>query len=204
MENIKDEVSKYYNEKIKEHGASSKGVDWNGIESHNLRFEQLTKIIEADASSIIDYGCGYGAIIDYLDTKYKNFRYTGFDIASEMIDAGNKKYANRNNISFHQKLDTIKKHDYCIASGIFNVRLKNNDADWEAYIIATLHEMNNICTKGFSFNILTSYSDKEYMRDYLYYAKPDWLFDYCKRNFSKKIALLHDYELYEFTILVRK
>ncbi|MFM2048286.1 MAG: hypothetical protein RI955_834 [Bacteroidota bacterium] len=204
MENIKDEVSKYYNEKIKEHGASSKGVDWNGIESHNLRFEQLTKIIEADASSIIDYGCGYGAIIDYLDTKYKNFKYTGFDIASEMIDAGNKKYANRKNISFHQKLDTIEKHDYCIASGIFNVRLKNNDADWEAYILATLHEMNNLCTKGFSFNILTSYSDKEYMRDYLYYAKPDWLFDYCKRNFSKKIALLHDYELYEFTILVRK
>lgn len=204
MENIKYEVSKYYNEKIKEHGASSKGVDWNGIESHNLRFEQLTKIIEAEGSSIIDYGCGYGAIIDYLDTRYNNFRYTGFDIASEMIDAGNKKYANRANISFHQKLDTIEKQEYCIASGIFNVRLKNSDTDWESYILATLNEMNNICTKGFSFNILTSYSDKEYMRDYLYYAKPDWLFDYCKRNFSRKVALLHDYELYEFTILVRK
>jgi len=30
------------------------------------------------------------------------------------------------------------------------------------------------------------------------------LFDYCKRTYSRDVALLHDYGLYEFTILVRK
>ncbi|MBM3138043.1 MAG: class I SAM-dependent methyltransferase, partial [Chloroflexi bacterium] len=30
------------------------------------------------------------------------------------------------------------------------------------------------------------------------------LFDYCKVNFSKNVALLHDYKLYDFTIIVRK
>ena len=64
--------------------------------------------------------------------------------------------------------------------------------------------MNQISTKGFSFNVLTSYSDKEFMRDYLYYANPLDLFDYCKKNFSKQVALLHDYNLYEFTLLIRK
>jgi hypothetical protein len=29
-------------------------------------------------------------------------------------------------------------------------------------------------------------------------------FDHCKRNFSRQVALLHDYGLWEFTILVRK
>ncbi|MEY2829721.1 MAG: hypothetical protein RIQ33_1579, partial [Bacteroidota bacterium] len=29
MDNIKSDVSRYYNEKIKEHGVSSMGVDWN-------------------------------------------------------------------------------------------------------------------------------------------------------------------------------
>ena len=52
--------------------------------------------------------------------------------------------------------------------------------------------------------MLTKYSDKEYMRDNLYYADPLFIFDYCKRNFSKQVALLHDYGLYEFTILVKK
>ncbi len=58
--------------------------------------------------------------------------------------------------------------------------------------------------KAFLFNMLTKYSEKEYMRDNLYYADPLFIFDYCKRNFSKQVALLHDYGLYEFTILVKK
>jgi hypothetical protein len=58
--------------------------------------------------------------------------------------------------------------------------------------------------KGFAFNALTSYSDPERMKNTLYYADPCRLFDLCKREFSRDVALLHDYGLYEFTILVRK
>ena len=42
------------------------------------------------------------------------------------------------------------------------------------------------------------------MRPDLYYADPCELFDRCKRRYSRNVALLHDYDLYEFTILVRK
>jgi hypothetical protein len=42
------------------------------------------------------------------------------------------------------------------------------------------------------------------MKDYLYYADPMKLFDHCKKKYSKKVAILHDYPLYEFTLLVRK
>ena len=41
------------------------------------------------------------------------------------------------------------------------------------------------------------------MRPDLFYADPCWLFDQCKRRHSRDVALLHDYGLYEFTILVR-
>ena len=30
------------------------------------------------------------------------------------------------------------------------------------------------------------------------------MFDLCKRRYSPRVALLHDYPLYEFTVLVRK
>ncbi|KAQ37574.1 hypothetical protein AJ39_03274, partial [Mycobacterium tuberculosis MD14844] len=63
---------------------------------------------------------------------------------------------------------------------------------------------NAASRRGFSFNCLTSYSDASKMRDDLYYADPCALFDLCKRRYSKSVALLHDYGLYEFTILVRK
>ena len=39
------------------------------------------------------------------------------------------------------------------------------------------------------------------MKDYLYYANPEEIIAYCKSNFSKDVALMHDYGLYEFTIL---
>lgn len=42
------------------------------------------------------------------------------------------------------------------------------------------------------------------MRDYLYYADPCAVFDYCKRHYSRNVALLYDYQQYEFTSLVRK
>jgi hypothetical protein len=42
------------------------------------------------------------------------------------------------------------------------------------------------------------------MKPHLYYADPCDLFDLCKRRFSPQVTLLHDYGLYEFTILVRK
>jgi hypothetical protein len=64
--------------------------------------------------------------------------------------------------------------------------------------------MNALSRKGFSVNFLTKYSDPERMRPDLYYADPCLIFDYCKTHFSKNVALLHDYNLYDFTVLVRK
>jgi cyclopropane fatty-acyl-phospholipid synthase-like methyltransferase len=206
MGKIIDEVSAYYNQKIKEFGATPKGVDWNGDESQQLRFLQLCSIINSTKDfAFLDYGCGYGAMYDYMKGKYPDMKYIGYDIADEMIEMGKQKYPTNEKVSFINQLNLLSsKADYCVASGIFNVKLENTENDWKEYILKTLSTMNDSCTKGFAFNVLTSYSDKEFMKDYLFYANPNWLFDYCKLNFSKNVALLHDYQLYEFTILVRK
>ena len=39
-------IINYYDEKSKEHGAVSKGVDWNGKESQYLRFDVLSNIFK--------------------------------------------------------------------------------------------------------------------------------------------------------------
>ena len=83
------------------------------------------------------------------------------------------------------------------------MKLTAKNKAWEKLILETLNNMANLCQKGFSFNMLTSYSDRELMREDLYYGDPSYYFDYCKRNFSRNAALLHDYELSDFTILVR-
>ncbi|MCX8070705.1 MAG: class I SAM-dependent methyltransferase, partial [Thermodesulfovibrionales bacterium] len=192
-------------EKMIAFGEQSRGVDWNGEESHRIRFEQLTKILYPinDFFSINDLGCGYGALIDYLDANGFNYRYFGYDISDEMIKRAKSRFFHKHNCNFYNHCE-MNEADYTIANGIFNVRLDVEDDKWLGYILKTLALINEKSTRGFAFNILTSYSDAEYKKEYLYYADPCFFFDFCKRHFSKWVSLLHDYGLYEFTILVRK
>lgn len=199
------EVAGYYSSKLAEHGDTPHGVDWNGEESQVLRFEQLCKVIDQPTGfSLNDLGCGYGALCEYLNSRYQDFTYEGCDVSSNMIQAAENRYASRLNASFAVAAEPSQMADFGIASGIFNVRLGRSDAEWRDYLETVLDVLNLTSHRGFSFNCLTSYSDTDKMRDYLYYADPCALFDLCKRRYSRHVALLHDYGLYEFTILVRK
>lgn len=202
---ILKQVSSYYTQKIIQNGATPQGVDWNSLESQQLRFEVLSTVItEKQNFSVLDYGCGFGSMYEYFKQKYADFNFTGFDISEEMISEALKVYASDNESRWVTSLKDTELFDFTIASGIFNVKLENKNEEWLNYILDTLHKLNRHTAKGFSFNVLTKYSDKEFMRDYLYYADPLFLFDYCKTNFSRNVAILHDYNLYEFTIIVRK
>lgn len=201
-----DEVASYYAEKLAKHGDTPLGVDWNGKEGQMVRFEQLCKIIDTKMSrfSLNDLGCGYGALLDYLREKYATYAYLGVDVSSEMIQAAGRRHVAVNQARFITSAEPDQVADYGVASGIFNVRLGRSDAEWFDYLQGTLDVLDRTSRLGFAFNCLTSYSDEEKKRDYLYYANPSKLFDLCKCRYSRQVALLHDYGLYEFTILIRK
>ncbi|MBB5020530.1 SAM-dependent methyltransferase [Chitinivorax tropicus] len=201
-----NEVATYYADKLAEHGDTPRGVDWNGEESQMIRFAQLCKIIDSKTPnySLNDLGCGYGALLDYLRDKHPAYSYLGVDVSHEMIKAAEQRYAAVNQVRFITSAEPDLPADYCVASGIFNVRMERTDAEWFDYLQATLDILDRNSRYGFSFNCLTSYSDEDKRRDYLYYADPCRLFDLCKHRYSRQVALLHDYGLYEFTILVRK
>jgi SAM-dependent methyltransferase len=195
-------VERYYSARFVEHGATAFGVDWNGEESQRIRFAQLLRVAEdRPAFSINDVGCGYGALIDFLEERALDVEYTGFDLSRPMIDYARGRYPKR---SFVLDADAVPVADYAVASGIFNVKLDTSDEDWKLYVLETLQMLDSSCRSGFSFNMLTSYSDPERRRPDLYYGDPAFFFDVCKRRYARNVALLHDYRLWEWTILVRK
>ncbi len=198
-------VADYYTSKVREHGATAAGVDWNSPGSQRLRFDQLLKICDRPPPfALNDLGCGYGALCDYLSETGLRCDFAGYDVSEAMIAQATKLYATIPDAKFVHADRPNRVADYTVASGIFNVRDNIADEDWRAYIFDTLEVMNESSARGFSFNCLTSYSDPPRMRKNLFYADPAELFGHCKRAFSKDVALLHDYGLYEFTILVRK
>ena len=198
-------VSEYYTQKVMAHGATARGVDWNSFESQKLRFEQLLKVCDTTRSfSINDYGCGYGALVDYMIDKGYAFQYRGFDISGQMIAKARELHARKEHCEFLTDESCLSKADYTVASGIFNVKLQTSSEEWKEYVLHTLRRIAELSEKGFAFNGLTKYSDQDHMRSDFHYADPLFFFDYCKRHFSRFVALLHDYPLYEFTILIRK
>ena len=203
---INNIINQYYSKKIIEYGPTPSGVDWNGTSSQMIRLEQISKVILEDTFSISDIGCGYGKYYEYLNKRKKCFKYFGYDLSTEMIKSANSLYGYYTNVLFNNinDISEIRKTDYIVSSGIFNVKLDIPDMEWLEYILDILNKINSKSIKGFAFNMLTKYSDKEYLRDNLYYGDPMFIFDYCKQKFSKNVALLHDYGLYEFTIIVRK
>ena len=201
---ILTEVADYYSDKLKKHGETPRGVDWNGEESQTVRFAQLCRIMDratpSERFSLNDIGCGYGALYDFLLRTHPAFFYAGVDVSTAMIEAARHRYPAHPNTSFEVASIPAQRADYGVASGIFNVRLGRTDAEWSAYLAETLDVMDKTSLRGFAFNCLTVYSDADRIRDYLYYADPTVLFDLCKHRYSRHVALLHDYGLYEFTI----
>ena len=204
-EEILSEVATYYSEKLEKYGQNPLGVDWNGEASQILRFHQLSRIINMPSKfSVNDLGCGYGALFEFLSDKYENLTYTGIDVSNSMIRAAKQRYQETLQTRFIFAGEPDQVADYGIASGIFNVRMSRSDSEWLTHLESTLDVIDKTSRIGFSFNCLTAYSDEDKMKDYLYYADPCFLFDLCKRRYSRDVALLHDYSLYEFTVLVRK
>ena len=206
MSNVHSNIEQYYKDKILTYGVSPKGVDWNDESSQILRFQQLLKIVRRKEFSLGDVGCGYGKLYEYLDSDYDCFQYYGYDLSQDMINKALECYGDSKHASFTHisNLNDVSPTDYMVASGIFNVRMKHEKEEWLSYMLETITQMSGKSRCGFSFNALTKYSDRKRMRNDLYYADPMYLFDYCKQNFSRHVSILHDYGLYEFTILVTK
>ena len=200
-------LNKYFSEKLISFGATPQGVDYNGAEAQERRFEQLVRVINASRPfTVIDYGSGYGAMFDFLQKKGWQFEYHGIDLIEEMVLAGRAAHKDFPHAHFTTNESEVPQADYLLAGAIFNIKLDASYEDWQDFVVKTLRRMNALCSKGFSFNMLTRYSDADRMaqRPDLFYGDPLFFFDLCKRKFSRNVALLHDYGLYDFTILVRK
>lgn len=202
---IAQNAAAYYSARVREFGPTPQGVDWNSAESQTLRFDQLLEIADrTQPFALLDYGCGYGALLDHMHRAGYNCAYTGFDVSAAMLVHGQTAHGDDPRICWTNDRDALCPADYVVASGIFNVKQDTPSSAWHAYALELLEHIDQLSVRGFAFNMLTSYSDPDHMRTDLFYADPGQIFDYCVRNFSNQVTLVHGNGLFEFTVLVRK
>jgi SAM-dependent methyltransferase len=202
---VLDKVAALYTQNLAEHGPSAKAIGWRDDETRVLRYEVLSNVLDADDRgplTTIDWGCGYGGLFTYL-TGARGIdvtRYDGYDLSAEMIAAASQLASNR--VRLFQSDAVTEDADYAFVSGTFNVRYDATDEQWLDYVHAVLDDLWSHARKGLAFNLLSTYVD--WQEPHLFYGDPRAFFDRCKRRFSKKVSLFHDYPLYEWTIVVRR
>lgn len=204
QQGIIPDVAAYYAGRLAEHGATARGVDWRDEASQALRFDALLGVVRDPAASLLDLGCGFGAMLPHARARGHRGPFLGLDIAPAMVEAARRLHGADAQARFELGDRPEAPLDYAVASGVFNVRLGHGTQAWQRYMEETVDAMHQASRRGFAFNCLTSYSDADRMRPDLHYADPLAWFDRCKRRYGRQVALLHDYGLWEWTLIVRK
>jgi SAM-dependent methyltransferase len=154
-QHLNNQIKSYFEQAYDQYGPTPKGVDWNSEQAQEARFEQLLKIRGSSQEfSIIDYGCGYGALANTLGRKGFTFQYYGYDLLESFIARAQELHRDKPNCNFTALEADLPVCDFTIACGIFNKKFEASDEEWTGYILQNLEKMAALSRRGFSFNLL--------------------------------------------------
>lgn len=186
----------FYNERYKKFGRNIRTVGWGSDKDQSLRFDVLFRGINPCGKTILDVGCGLGDLVPYLEQLTDgNFNYIGVDVADELIKDARAVHPGSNCEFLTGDVFSINlpQVDISVLSGALS--LKRDGI--EAYAQDTLRKMIDLSRVAVALNFLTKYVDFEAPHNQHY--QPEEVFSWAKK-YSKRVNLIHDYPLYEFTI----
>jgi SAM-dependent methyltransferase len=206
LEEMCASVEAYYAAKLARHGAIPLGVDWSCTATQWLRFVQLLKICPFDGPfSLIDLGCGYGALATFLAERYPQARidYLGIDLSPAMVRRARRRHRGKPAIRFAVGRDCPEQADYAVASGIMNVMLGHPLPLWESFVRAMILDMHRMSRRGFAVNFLRAPSP-DAPPGQLYCPDPPKWARFCEDDLGCSVEILDDYGMREATLLVRR
>ena len=204
---LNNQISKIYAKRFNKFQNTPRGAFWNNKLSQDLRLniilDKIVSNLKNDKFSIADVGCGYGRLYEIIKERNldKIIEYNGFDINQEFINfCKNKKEFESG--QFAVSSFPLKKADYVIMSGTYNLTPTNNINLWENYIIKNLKSNWNFVGKGMIFNCLIK--EKRIIDKTLYYTELSWIKKMCEENFCNPEVIRHNLLKEDITIILKK
>ena len=200
-------VVEAYENRLLNLGPTAKAVFWKNEIHQNQRYKILLQILdenfEGKARIIHDFGCGYGALYDFIKThpKMQNTTFIGTDISPEMIKEARRRTLEAKATFICYPL-AIKAADYTFVSGTYNMKLAQSDHDWERYVKASLIQLWSKTRRGLAFNMLRDDIKNPYKG--LYYVNGLDLLHFCESNLSKDVTLSSYPSLPDWIYFVRR
>lgn len=144
-----NKILNYYNRPFYSSSQNNyRKVGWLSKEDQNNRFKCLLNIGVKENDYILDYGCGLGDLLNYINDNNLNINYLGVDINPDFIEKNKNKYGEEYFKLINNYNNIKEKFDWFIASGTFTVYTSNID------LFYTIKYFYNKVNKGLSFNLL--------------------------------------------------
>jgi SAM-dependent methyltransferase len=198
-------LTKHYAGLVKRHGAAPEGAQYADRETQERRMAVLCEIGVTKDSKVLDFGCGTGQLLSFLQRSDYEGEYVGYDISPEAIElARSVRPAGRFEVRNILEQPIEERFDYILVSGVFNNLISDNRAFFEAISRRLMAQAD----AGYAFNMLSRFVD--YFDDGLYYEDPLHAFRFCKEQLSPLVTLRHDYAVrpgsipFEFAIYVHR
>jgi SAM-dependent methyltransferase len=192
-----------YNNRLDSFGYDPRSLGWGGgKERQYLRFDKTLNFVNFTSHpihSILDVGCGFGDLGNWLSSHFPNINYTGIDINPNLVEIGKRNfglnlYQSNNIYDFEEN-----SFDLVISNGIFNAQLHHeNQLD---YLENHLFSFHKICRVGFSCDFMSQYVDFKHPGSY--HTKEQDVIDIIKK-LSKRYIIRNDYLDYEFMVYMFK
>lgn len=205
MDAITQSLKAHYAKTFSEHGCTAAGVDWGTDASVALRNNSMLALVGSDtyrpdAPSLLDVGCGYGQLLDDAKTQQLTIDYTGLDVVSEMVAAGQQRHPDA---TFRQG-DVFElgeeRFDYLVCNGILTQKLTASQLDMRAFAKRLISHLYEHCSRGIAFNVMSNRVN--FMADNLFYWSPVECLAYCQSELSSSVGLSHHHLPYEYTVYV--
>jgi SAM-dependent methyltransferase len=192
--------SKFYDERVNKYGYSATSVGWKDSIQQNLRFDILTAELDLNNKKILDIGCGFGDLANYLISKEISVQeFIGVDVSRKMLEIAKKNTTTKVNASFlnvNVLNDPINiTVDIALMSGLLNLR-QSSENSYEILQLF-LSKVNPIVTEALVFNLLTDEVDFQQPHHLHYNPRKT---KQIVQDFFKDVSLKKDYGLYEFTV----
>jgi len=195
---MSDKIIKMYNTFIEcsdnDDMFDPKKVGWNNKYAQDSRFAALLAIGVKPGDKILDYGCGLGHLINFLQIKNIDVDYTGIDINEKYIQIAKDIFTDSN-----LKVGDIEGencvYDWALASGVFTYGLTKEE------IFGKISEILTKVSKGFAFNFLLK-SEAFIEMGFNCYDPHEMLSELKSQH--QNVYLIQGYTNDDFTIFITK
>lgn len=204
MQRFLARIKAQYKTSIETFGAMSHGVLWTNGDEQMRRFAILLDLIApVHDFSVNDLGCGYGALLDYLNAhNLAPTQYYGYDITPEMLAFARSRFS-MPNVAFIQSGYPTQQADYTLISGTFNLCDDAPHGQWLEYVFEHLLLAFGATSKALALNGLSP--TKSPKIDGLFYIDKTDISNFCSDTLgARSVKTYDDPTLHEWSIAAFK